>query len=212
MAGKVHVVELGESVESIAYAHQLFWREIWDHPENAALKALRKTPHVLAPGDRVFVPEPQPKEVSVETGKRHTFRRRGVPSRLHLVMKANGEPQADVPYVLEIDGKKIQGRTGADGAILHWAAPDAQKARLRIGAGHNARVIELKLRHLQPITTLAGAQSRLRNLGFYQGPSDGEMTPQLQAAIRRFQEAHGLPVSGELDQATLSRIEKVYSR
>jgi peptidoglycan hydrolase-like protein with peptidoglycan-binding domain len=45
-------------------------------------------------------------------------------------------------------------------------------------------------------------QERLKEFGFDPGPIDGVLHPQTEAAIREYQERHGLPVSGALDEAT----------
>ncbi len=46
------------------------------------------------------------------------------------------------------------------------------------------------------------AQTRLKTLGFYQGPIDGTVNPKTRDALRFFQLAEGLPMGGELDKAT----------
>ena len=46
------------------------------------------------------------------------------------------------------------------------------------------------------------AQMRLRDFGVDPGPVDGIFTAQTQAAVRAFQVAYGLPVSGLLDRPT----------
>lgn len=46
------------------------------------------------------------------------------------------------------------------------------------------------------------AQRRLQAAGLYRGPMDGQLGTQTQEALRLYQEVHGLPVTGELDEAT----------
>ena len=55
--------------------------------------------------------------------------------------------------------------------------------------------------------TVARAQRALTGLGYQPGPVDGLMGPRTQAAIRAFQEAAGLPATGELSAALVTRIE-----
>jgi hypothetical protein len=45
-------------------------------------------------------------------------------------------------------------------------------------------------------------QERLAAQGFDPGPLDGRMGAKTQAALRQFQRAHGLPMTGKLDEAT----------
>ena len=41
-------------------------------------------------------------------------------------------------------------------------------------------------------------QVRLRELGFYEGPQDGNFSPALKTALRAFQKSHGIKADGEL--------------
>ena len=46
------------------------------------------------------------------------------------------------------------------------------------------------------------AQERLKVLGYYDGPANGDFGPYTQAALAQFQLANVLPVSGSLDAET----------
>lgn len=64
---------------------------------------------------------------------------------------------------------------------------------------------------LLPITLRAddmilAAQQKLTQLGFYKGKSDGQMGSQTSAAIRRYQIAENLKVTGELNRQTLGQL------
>lgn len=50
------------------------------------------------------------------------------------------------------------------------------------------------------------AQTRLKQLGYYDGVIDGQMGSQTSAAIRRFQIAKKLKVTGEMNPQTLRRL------
>lgn len=61
------------------------------------------------------------------------------------------------------------------------------------------------LRLGQPVAAhpdVLGLQSRLQDLGLYDGPLDGIYGPETAASVRRFQQVWGLPVSGTVDRAT----------
>jgi peptidoglycan hydrolase-like protein with peptidoglycan-binding domain len=49
---------------------------------------------------------------------------------------------------------------------------------------------------------IANLQNRLFQEGFYDGPINGVLTPETIDALKRYQEANGLPVTGVLDEAT----------
>ena len=53
-------------------------------------------------------------------------------------------------------------------------------------------------------STVAGAQDRLTQEGFYHGQIDGVLGPETRHAIVRYQTKHGLRISGELSNDTLN--------
>ncbi len=63
--------------------------------------------------------------------------------------------------------------------------------------------MELAPQHLQGLRDEARqVQERLRSVGYHPGTADGVPGPQTVAALRQYQTAHGLPVTGLLDEAT----------
>ena len=50
-------------------------------------------------------------------------------------------------------------------------------------------------------------QERLKAEGIDPGPADGVMHPQTEAALRQYQQRHGLAVSGAPDEATLKQLQ-----
>ncbi|MEZ4295400.1 MAG: peptidoglycan-binding domain-containing protein [Polyangiaceae bacterium] len=198
-----HVVQPGDCIESIALAHGFFPDTLWEHPENAALRASRDNPHVLMPGDIVHIPDLRAKEVEAKTGRVHRFRRRGVPARFRLVLERDGEPRANVHYVLEAH-RRITGVTGKDGVIDHFIPPDLALVVLRIGP---SETYEIRLGQLLPVTDEGGVRARMQNLG-YPLPEDGDDEPEAmqkrrkRAVIRRFQRDHGVALTGVIDDAT----------
>jgi len=195
-----HTVQQGECLSSIGRKYGLFWRTIWEHPNNARLKNQRKDPNVLKPGDVLFVPDRQEKEAAAATESRHRFLVKGTPAEFRLRLLREGEPRAGIAYVLEIEGQQFLGRTDNDGLIQHFIDPRATEGRLILRDGQE--IYPLQLGHLDPLDNVTGVQQRLINLGFYGGPVDGRMTPDTQAALRAFQQDRGLDASGELDRPT----------
>jgi peptidoglycan hydrolase-like protein with peptidoglycan-binding domain len=55
--------------------------------------------------------------------------------------------------------------------------------------------------------TVVNAQKELNKRGFYHGPIDGIVGPETVKAVRWFQSADKLPVTGQLDGQTLKALE-----
>jgi len=56
-------VREGDHLSSIAQAYGFRTDDpVWHHADNADLPAKRKSPHILAPGDEVTIPDPVKKE------------------------------------------------------------------------------------------------------------------------------------------------------
>jgi len=64
----------GECIYSIAADEGHKWENVWDAPENADLKAARRNPGALLPGDALTLPDKRPKQAEVSTGQSHTFK------------------------------------------------------------------------------------------------------------------------------------------
>lgn len=236
MAGHRHTVGQGDSIESIAYAAGHAWETVWEAPENAELRELRKSAHVLLPGDVVFVPPIELETLSVATGQRHKLRRNSVPSKLIVTFMVDGEPRANADYTFVCEGVERSGTTDGDGKLEESTHPLASWAEVRFalepGEEYDAepepadddaepldddpddvareipteQVYRFELRRMDPSNTISGAQARLHLLGYGVNGIDGELDEPTRAALCAFQEDHELEVSGELDDATQAKL------
>jgi hypothetical protein len=203
-----YVVKQGDCIESIAFERGLFWKSVWDHQQNAELKRVRRNPNYLLPGDKVYVPDKQLKDEPCVTEKKHRFKRKGVPSKIHIIIERDGRPLANVPYVLSIDGALFSKKTTARGEIIQPIPPNARSGKLRLGEGNDVEEYDLFLGHMDPVDIMSGVQARLNHLGFEVGEPDGKVTTETIAALRAFQKIAGLQVTGEMDQATRDALER----
>lgn len=207
----MHTVRQGESIPSIACDAGLFPDTLWDHPRNAALKALRRDMNVLAPGDQVFVPEKTARSERAATDQAHKFKRRGVPCLVRLQLFNVETPRAGEAYRLLVDGVERQGRTSDAGVLEAWVAPNAKTGTLIIGPDQ-AR-IELKFGHMDPQTEDedAGLHKRLANLGYLDSaaPVDADAT---RAALLSLQRRFGLAQSGRFDGPTRDVLARCHDR
>lgn len=204
-----HTVQQGECLVSIAESYGFFWETLWSHPENAALRARRRDPTVLAQGDVVFVPDKTRKEFTRPTGARHTFRVKNVPAKFQLrLLNEDGTPRAGLAYVLTVDGREIPGTTDGEGTVKASIAPTARDGVLRIT--ETGEEYTLDLGHLEPVDTVRGAKARLQALGGYDGPLDDRMGPSFSRALEDFQGANGLARTGVLDASTQDALRTAF--
>ncbi|MBX3729232.1 MAG: carboxypeptidase regulatory-like domain-containing protein [Candidatus Sumerlaeia bacterium] len=88
---------------------------------------------------------------------------------------------------------------------LHEAATEPT----RIGPGEENVFVLFAEPARSDRAQLADVQRRLQALGFEPGPIDGLMGPMTANAVRQFQTAHGLPVTGQPDEATVAKLREL---
>jgi hypothetical protein len=208
-------VKQGDCLASIAAKYGFSeWKTIYDHPNNADLKNKRKNPNALFPGDMVFVPDKEQKFEDGATGQSHSFTVQLPKTKLRLKLKDHeGKALSGKKYTLEVAGKSVEAKTGGDGLIDQPIPADAASGTLTVWMDDKTPLaLTVNLGHLDPADEVSGAQSRLRNLGFDAGTSDGETDEQLKAALRAFQKKNGLSESGTLDDATKDKLEQLHDK
>ena len=112
------------------------------------------------------------------------------------------------PYRLELGGQTFEG-TISNGVIDHPAPPGVRKGRLLVyafGKDRQPWVWDLDLKKQSSTNQHKGIQSRLKNLGFYDGKIDGEFGRKSQAALRRFHESQEHATTSELVAQGLTKL------
>jgi len=201
------IIQQGKSISRIAAESGLTVKTIWEAPENAELRAKRSSPHILQPGDRLVVPAKELREESVSTESRHRFRRKGVPIRFRLALVDEDGPRSDLKYLLEVDGKLIEGKTDGEGLLEHLLPPTARRGTLTIDGEEK---IPLVFGKMDPVEEISGVQARLNNLGYGCGEQDDVMGPQTEAALKAFQKEQELEVTGKPDDATRAKLVELH--
>jgi hypothetical protein len=192
----------GDSLPSIAAAEgHPDWRAVWEHPENASLRERRKSPHVLAAGDVVFVPDKTQAEKRVASGSRHRFTVRGATVALKLTLRdRKGSPIANKPFELAVGGVTRTGTTNGDGYLEVRVPVTSREGTLKIAGV----TFPIAVGHLDPVDEPSGLQQRLRNLGLL--PHASPTAAQIEDALRWFQKVNDLPESGTADAATRDKL------
>ena len=198
---RIHEVEQGEHLARIAKKYGFHdWRLIYEHPDNAELRAKRPNADVLLPGDRIAIPEKRRKDVPGQTEARHRFKRIGMRVLLRIVVKdPEEEVLADARYELRLGDPTspsvYEGRTGGDGLVEHEIPIDAEQGELTVwpddGSTANEYRWPLRIGHLNPESDARGIQGRLKNLGLYDGKVVGDLGDKSQAALAAFEQKLG---------------------
>ena len=162
-------------------------------------------------GDQVVIPDKNPLQAKCPTGALHKFKITARKTKVRVALKL----KRTVAYSMHVGDLVLKGTTdgsspleleipasASDGKLLTWpeTLPEAQRTE------DNADVWQLNLGGLDPPDQLSGAQARLMNMHLYAGPCDGNPSDATTAALRAFQTANGLEVSGKLDDATKSAL------
>lgn len=209
-----HQVQQGECLVSIAETYGFFWETLWNLPENKTIRDTRRDPTVLLPGDVVTIPDKTVKEYVRPTGARHTFRVKNVPAKFNLrLLDEGGQARAGLAYVLVIDGAETRGSTDGEGWVRASISPTARSGTLTVTDEESGEeeTHELDLGHLDPVDTVAGAQTRMKQMGAYFGAVNGEMSRAFVFALKDFQTSRGLQPTGELDASTQAALRETFA-
>jgi len=202
-----HVVQQGECLSSIAQSYGFpDFRTIYDDPANADFKKRRPNPNLIYPGDVLVIPGPSAPTFTLATGQSHPF----VVKRPKATLCLQAEIMTSHHYRLVVGDKTFTGQTDGSAPIEHPIPPDAATGRIELWPATQGNEKaqagllgwDLQLGALDPIDELSGVQARLANLGYYNGPVDGEENDDLPLAVARFQADEGLTASGDLDDDT----------
>ncbi len=205
-----HLVQAGECLHAIAESRGFTWETLWNLPENEPLKQAKRAPHLLHPGDRVFVPDPRPKEVEGGAEARHRFKRVGIPNKLRVQIFDDGQPLKNLGFEIDFGGEVQRGTSDGEGVVETFIPKGAQSARLKIGEGARQKAYELDLGELAPTEGISGVQARLNNLGYDAGEVDGYLGPNTRDALRRFQLKQALKETGEPDDETVKKLIELH--
>ena len=178
---KTHVVQQGEHLSGIA-ANEGFadFHVIFDRPENADVKK-KRDPHVLFPGDQLFIPDRADRTESRATDDTHPFQTDLRPLFLRCkVLDIDGKPIAGANCNLTIDSADVPDvPTDGKGILEQPIGRLAKEAEITVHLPppKNAPdpppdvtvAFDVKIGNLNPETKLSGQQARLNNMGYFAG-------------------------------------------
>jgi len=205
-----HTVKQGEHLSRIAkQCGFLDYHVIWDHPNNAGLKSQRGNPHVLYPGDVLYIPDKKQKTETRPTGKTHVFQVPIPKLLLRLALRDfDNLPIAGTDCELEVEGQVYHLTSDQDGKIEQTIAIPAETGALRIPSlGMN---LPIHIGYLDPDGEDSGWKARLINLGYLAGVLGAPDDERFHAALEEFQCDQNLKVTGDPDPATRAKLKEVH--
>jgi N-acetylmuramoyl-L-alanine amidase len=206
-----YVVQQGDHLDRLAFRFGTNANALWSNEKNKDLAAKRKNRDTLCPGDVLYVPREPVAPLELHAHSKNSFVAKvpKVPVKLRVLpakRPVNGKK-------FEIDGaggsKPLEGTVSGDGEVAFEVPVWVREVTLRIPEA--SVVLQLRIGDLDPIDEQSGVTQRLHNLGYLQStqrvPAD-----QLAAAIREFQQDHGLDVTGAIDDKTLEALADACAR
>lgn len=212
------VLSQGESLATLSARHGLDPAAVWSLAQNDDLRKVRPDPNVLSPHDILFVTAPKRAWMPVMVGGVNKFV--GTPRALFGRLKcvdSQGKPLPDTSYLIDDVDPPITGTIS--GGILEFEVPPTLP-RVRVHLPDLNLCIVAQVAHLDPVNDpdASGAEQRMTALGIAPPiPAvideeareivEGEY---LDAALREFQQAQGVAVTGVVDDATRTALLKAH--
>jgi N-acetylmuramoyl-L-alanine amidase len=210
-----HIVRQGDYLGKIAHDHGAEdWKTIWNAPENAELRKLRKDPNILLPGDRVVVPDTRGRTESAATEQRHRFAVQRRTLKLAVILEeVYFGPVADTQTDIEIGPTKKSVVTDQRGKLEEVFPSGQGEARLVVRDSDSRfedAVLLLEVGHLDPVDKVSGQSSRLVNLGYLLVAISDSTAPAFLSAVEEFQCDQGLQVDGVCGPKTQAKLRELH--
>ena len=208
MAG-YYQIRQGDHVSRIATAFGFTGHNgIWNHPNNADLKSARQTPHVLLPGDKLFIPDRETREEPRPTDKRHQFVAHRDSLMLLIALQDNDfEPISGANCELRVESDTVTRATDSSGLLQKPIKSTDANGSLVVSLIH----VAFRIGDLDPVEYITGQQARLNNLGYAAGSVEAKLySDQMRSAVEEFQCDHNLPVDGICGRATQDKLKEIH--
>jgi hypothetical protein len=203
---ETYVVQPGEHLSGISAAHGFDdYTVVWNRPENAGLRAERLDPHVLQPGDSLYIPELKSTAARKPAGAQHQFTVRRSPLKLRLkLFDLGAKALMGAPVI-------VAGATlSTNGSGIVEAAVDKSVHDVPLSTASDQLDLDVGALNEKDDDTDAGWKARLYNLGYLWDPAAAEGDDELAFALQDFQAQYGMTVNGQADDATKAKLQQVY--
>lgn len=213
-----YTVQPGDCLSSIAKTYGFAdYQTIYNRPENSDFRQKRPNPNIICPGDVLFIPDLEMRQVSKGTDQRHGFEMKQPRVQLRLCLKDDlHNPYQNTNYRLRVGFDHWDGSTDGAGMVEQEIPADATEGDITIfPAGGNkpedGYSFTLQLGDLDPTDETSGVDARLINLGFGPVDSEGDLSDDdREEALKAFQCRFGLEVTGELTEETQNKLRELH--
>jgi N-acetylmuramoyl-L-alanine amidase len=202
-----YVVQQGDHLAKLAFAHGTDPDTVWGHPKNKDVVARRAERDTLAPGDVLYLPGEPPPALALSEGTSNSYR--ATVPKVTIKMRLAGSSRPVAGKAFEVHGagnKPVTGTTSGDGAVSFEVPVFVREVELRVPDAGIA--LSVRIGDLDPIEERSGVVQRLRNLGLVGAGAVSD--EQLAQGLRAFQREHGLKTTGDVDDATRSALKSAH--
>lgn len=221
---KPYVVQPQDTVLTIALMHEVEVDAILSHPDNQRIfDELDRDPHMLAPGEILYVPDPEPPRATVVPQTENRFVARVPWVMLHLHFDSEAGPLSGERFVIEGPAALPDQKRPNDAEPLEGELDSEGNLSVRVPALTKSLYISFPERHIEheilvggldPIDQRTGLGARLLHRGYL--PLDQELLDPYvfesetaeRETLKSFQTAFQLEPSGFVDPPTRERIER----
>jgi hypothetical protein len=219
-----YTVRQGDHVTRIAISCGFTdWSPVWKAPENAELRSKRASPDVLMPGDSLYVPDLQTKELSAATDQSHEYILVQKPLNLRIkILDRFNDCLSNTDCNFRVGGDSKNMSTDSAGGLKYPLTLQQRRAGdgnlqlqepLVVKQQNLVRTLQipLQLGQIDPVDEVSGQLKRLKNLGYYSAVNGDDPDAKLfQAAIEEFQCENNLTVDGICGPQTQAKLKAVY--
>jgi hypothetical protein len=198
----------GDCMASIAQTHGFAdYAKVHRDPLNTELSKKRKNPNVLAKGDIVWIPDPNPKSAAGVICIVNEFTLVWVPTHLSLTLVDPLGNGLEGKYELNVGNTKRNGTVGPGGKIDEPIPASETHGTLRLwpkGAeGTDGYLLSLDIGYLEPASVDDGCYARLTNLGYDCSDADAR-----KEAVRAYKSKTGGNPDAILDDSTRETLRR----
>lgn len=206
-----YVVRAGDHLQRLAFRFGFDAEEVWQDPKNEALRRVRGDGNILEPGDIIYVPQRPDASRSLEAGQSNTYLVNVPTVTVTVVFLWKGRPLANAAYSVR-ELPDLEGKTTDGSGTLTAEVPVTYRS-ITVDFKEPLLTQILRIGHLDPVSSRGGIWQRLANLGHLRTIDTHAGKPneaELRVALRRFQWANGLPITGVADEETCAKLESIH--